>query len=838
MQTRTIELKPDQRRLLVDGKAVELGSRAFDILQALAERRDRVVSKNELLDLVWPDTIVEENNLQVHVSALRKVLGPTAIATIPGRGYRLTLDLTTPEAPAGAAPAGPAVQPPAASVGPGNVPTVVEPPIGREAELAALRSLVGEHRLVSIVGAGGIGKTTVALALADALRASFPDGVWWIELATITEGTLVPEAVARGLGVGLASGRSPVEALASAIEGMNVLVVLDNCEHLVDAVSELVDAALRRVPTVRFAVTSQEPLRVPREYVFRLQPLTTPPADAPLTPALASGFTAIALFTERATAVDRRFQLSAANVGGVADICRRLDGIPLAIELAAARVSMMGVEALQQRLDERFRVLTAGARTVLRRHQTLRATLEWSHGLLSADEKAVFRRLGVFSGGASLALVQAVARDEALDEWAVLSALGTLVDKSLVVADGGDAPRYRLLETARAYALEQLAAAGETAAWIRRHACAVHDMLAVRTRNTWVRDRIPELAFELDNVRTAVEWALGDHGDPALAVALVAHAFPVWRTSVSQAEGLRLAKAAVSRLDDSTPTPTRARFWLTYAALGMFSGRADCFEAAGQAAGLMRSLGNTEGLYEALGLRAAIAARRVDLAAARAALDEAQRIEDPAWPPSARTLIAFASWITASYEGRHADARVHAQRQTDLARAGGRLLEVQLGLGNVAASDVWGGEPARGAAVLRSVIAELERIGAGNVAGHACANLAEALLQLGELDQALIAARRAFDLLRREADQWALLWTLPRLAAARGEPAVAVKIAGYARDYWNREGIRLPWLLAPEELAPSMSRQEREALLREGAALGDDEAFGLLLSDGSQAPSS
>ena len=438
----------------------------------------------------------------------------------------------------------------------------------------------------------------------------------WIELAAITDGTLVPEVVARGLGVGLAPGGSPAAALASAIAGMNALIVLDNCEHLVESVSALVDTVLRRVPKARFVMTSQEPLRVPRENVFRLQPLTTPPADASLTPALASGFTAIALFTERATAVDRRFHLSPANVGVVVDICRRLDGIPLAIELAAARVPMMGVEALQQRLDERFRVLTAGARTVLRRHQTLRATLEWSHGLLSAEEQAVFRRLGVFSGGASLAMVQAVASDATLDEWRVLSALGTLVDKSLVVADGGDAPRYRLLETARAYALEQLAATGETAAWIRRHACAILDMLTTRTANTWLRDRIPDLAVELDNVRAALEWALGDHGDPALAVALVAHAFPVWRVSVSQAEGLRLAKAAALRLDDSTPTPIRARFWLTYAALGMFSAWADCFEAAAHAAALLRSLGDTRGLYEALGLRAAIAARRQDFAVA------------------------------------------------------------------------------------------------------------------------------------------------------------------------------------------------------------------------------
>jgi len=826
-----VEIRPQERQLLIDGQPAEIGARAFDLLEALFARRDRVVSKDELLDLVWPGVVVEENNLQVHVSTLRKVLGRDAIATIPGRGYRFTLRIEEFSGGSAApAPGATGARAPSAEAG-GNVPLLVEPPIGREAELVALRSLVGRFRLVSIVGSGGIGKTTVATALADALRNDFADGLWWVELAALTDGDLIGEAVARAIGVHLAAHRPPAQALAAALGGMNALIVLDNCEHLTGATTALVDALLAHVPTVRVVVTSQEPLRTPYEHVFRLDSLATPGPGERLDRDDALRCAAVRLFVERARAADRRFELTTSNVEAVAEICRRLDGIPLAIELAAVRVPLIGAEGLRARLDQRFRLLTAGARSVLRRHQTLRATLEWSHGLLSSSEQAVFRRLGVFSGGSSLAMAQAAAADDTLDPWSVLSALGTLVDKSLVVADGGDEPRYRLLETPRAYALEQLAAVGETAEWTRRHALAVLDMLRDRARNRDYFDYDAKLALELENTRAAIDWAIGDEGDPALAVELVAYSHPVWRSTVSTDEGLNRAAAAVRFLGPTTPASVAVRFWLTYAALGLFSTRSDCFDAAQRAADLARALGDTERLFDALLFRAGLGARRYDFAAAHAALTEAGRIEDPAWIPRRHALRAFAEWILALLEERYQDAREHAMRQADLSRASGDARGEQVALGNVAVSDVLGGQPEAAARQLRAVIAELDRIGVGHAAGHAAMNLAAALLALGDVEQALATARRAYALLRREGDHASLLPLLARIAARRGDPYTALKVAGYTLSFWSAVSLRPRFGLSDAELAPQVAAAQRAALMADGASLSEEQVFELVLGN-------
>ncbi|MGE5161065.1 MAG: ATP-binding protein [Betaproteobacteria bacterium] len=832
-----VEVRPEQRQLLIDGQPADVGARAFDVLEALLARRERVVSKDELLDLVWPGVVVEENNLQVQVSALRKVLGRDAIATIPGRGYRLTLRSDV-IAGGDAAPASDAAgaRAPAADTR-GNLPLLVEPPIGRDTELAALRALVGRCRLVSIVGPGGIGKSTVATALADALRSDFADGVWWVELAALTDGDRIAETVARAIGVQLAAHRPPAPALAAALDGMNALIVLDNCEHLAGAVTSLVDALLAHVPTLRVVVTSQEPLRTPYEHVFRLDSLATPGPDERPGHADALGFAAVRLFVERAKAADRRFELAASSADAVVEICRRLDGIPLAIELAAVRVPLIGAEGLRQRLDQRFRLLTAGARSVLRRHQTLRATLEWSHGLLSADEQAVFRRLGVFSGGTSLSMAQAGVADDTLDAWAVLSALGTLVDKSLVVADGGDEPRYRLLETPRAFALEQLVAAGETTEWTRRHALAVLAMLRDRASDRDLNNFDPKLALELDNTRAAIDWALGEEGDPAKAVELVAYSFPVWTSTAGTDEGLSLAARAVPLLGPTTPPSVAARFWLTYARLGLFSTRSDCFDAAQRAADLTRTLGDSETLYEALLFRAGLGARRSEFAAAHAAVAEAARIEDPKWIPRRRALRAFAEWILALREGRYEDARAHAMRQADLNRASGSARGEQIALGNVAVSDLLGGQPEAAARQLRAVIAELDRLGAGHAAGHSVMNLAYALLDLGDVEQALATARRAYALLRREGDHALMLPLLARMAAARGDHHTALKIAGYTLALWSAIGLRDRVGLSDAELAPQVAAEQREALMADGASLTEEQAFHLVLgmNDGARA---
>jgi predicted ATPase len=354
------------------------------------------------------------------------------------------------------------------------------------------------------VGAGGIGKTSLALEAAHGFADAYREGAWLVELAPLGSIDLVPGAVAAVLNMRLPEGSAPVPALVEALRARELLLVLDNCEHLVDGVVATTAALMQGCPGVRVLATSQEVLRVPEETVYRLDPLAVPAAGDTRDP---MEYGAVELFAHRVSALDRSFALTPANVAGVVEICRRLDGIALAIEMAAARVPLLGVEGVRARLDERFRLLSAGNRIALRKHQTLRAALEWSHGHLSEVEQLVFRRLGIFAGGFPLGALAEVVADDALDEWEVIERLGSLVDKSLVVAEGSPTKRYRLLETMRAFALEHLAAAGETATLERRHArwldraCAGLLDVSLTRGGPWSR----HLEAELDNVRAALD---------------------------------------------------------------------------------------------------------------------------------------------------------------------------------------------------------------------------------------------------------------------------------------------------------------------------------------------
>jgi predicted ATPase/DNA-binding winged helix-turn-helix (wHTH) protein len=525
---------PDRRELLADNRPVELGARAFAVLMALIEARGHVASKEELIERVWPGRIVEENNLQAQVTALRKAFAAdrNLIGTVAGRGYRFTGAIRTVPASPDAEPT--AETPEAAPVParpPTNLPEPVSELIGRDAELAEVLDLSASHRLVTLTGAGGIGKTRLGFEVARHQLSRFADGVWATELAPLSDPDLVPVTVATALGLELVSGTASPQSVANALRSKQLLLVLDNCEHVVDAAAQMAESLLRANPAVRVIATSREPLRTEGEWVHLVPPLAVPP-DSSRESEDTLRYGAVRLFHERARATEANLASDARTASAIAAICRRLDGIPLAIELAAARAASLGIEGLAAGLDNRFRLLARGRRTALPRHQTLRGTLDWSYQLLTEPERVVLRRLAIFAGGFTLQAAGAVVADDTLTATEIVNCMANLVAKSLVMIDAsGAVRRYRLLETTRAYALEKLAEAGESDAVARRHAQRYLDLFAgaeaeaeKRPTDEWLADYVPRI----DNVRAALDWAFSPGGDASIGVALTAAAVPLW----------------------------------------------------------------------------------------------------------------------------------------------------------------------------------------------------------------------------------------------------------------------------------------------------------------------
>jgi predicted ATPase/DNA-binding winged helix-turn-helix (wHTH) protein len=626
------EVRPSERQLLVDGRPVGLGARAFDVLLALVERRDRIVAKNELLDCVWPGLVVEENNLQVQISSLRKALGPQAIATIPGRGYRFTLVPDGTQAKA-VAPAPAAILDPSQ----GNLPESVSTLYGRDEDLAALLAELGSHRLVTLRGAGGIGKSTLALAAARAERGRWPDGVWLIDLSPIANAALVPATVAQALGIQLASGTSPLDGLADALRSRALLLLLDNCEHLLPAVTQLANVVLARSHSVKIVVTSQEPMHIAAEQQVCVPPLAVP-ADALSANPLTYG--ALALFEARVQAIDLHFRLDEGNLDAAIEICRGLDCLPLAIELAAARVPLLGVEGVRARLDDRFRILTVGPRTGPGRHQTLRAAIEWSHALLTTDEQAVFRRVAAFCGSFGLDGAQRVASDARIDEWAVLDHLGALVDKSLVAAQPGEVPRYRLLETARALAWEKLDEAGETDSIQRKHALAVLACFERSFRDRWRESTQSLLDLnlpELDNLRAAYEWASRMPHEDDLLISIAGASAWIWQPAGLWLEGAQRCSKAIGRITATTPIGLEARLQLAYVTFS--SATVADLRACERAVELYRQLDDRQEVFVGLILQARLQMVLGDPTGSEERLREAEELLEPGWPPGLRSHL-------------------------------------------------------------------------------------------------------------------------------------------------------------------------------------------------------
>jgi predicted ATPase/DNA-binding winged helix-turn-helix (wHTH) protein len=834
------ELRPGERVLLADGAAVALGARAFDVLVTLTERPGALITKDDLLARVWHGLVVEENNLQVQVSTIRKILGQSALATIPGRGYRFNLPVAVADATPSAVPhaAENSTSTDASTVRiRGNLTARAARLYGRAGDLDAIVALLVEHPLVTITGPGGIGKTQIAhaaaLRIAKDRAADYPDGIWWVELAALTDGALVPAAIAQALGVRLAGDRPSAIVLRSQLASQRALLVLDNCEHLADAVAAFVDTMTAGASRVTVLVTSQETLRAADEHVYRLGPLAVPQAaDTDL----AARFGALELFEARARAVDPRFALTPANLPAVIEICRRLDGIPLAIELAAARLPLLGIEGLRTRLDERFNLLTAGARVVLRRHQTLRATLEWSHSLLTADERTVFRRLSVFAGGFTLEAAQHVASDERIDRWTALDHLGALVDKSLVLAEGDPIPRYRMLETTRAYGLERLAESGETEQMLLRHAEAVLAVLEPYEKDEWQwranGDPVPAARAELDNLRAALDWAATSPEGRVMAIALAGVSYCVCWSSNNMAEGLARCLDLRRIVDDSLPVQLVARFWAAIGKLALYSFRREGYEAAAHAAKLYRELGDEQRRFDALIFAAVQGTRFASVEEMEAGIAEAARLERPEWPARQRASLQFARCWWLARQGRIEEALEAAQRQVAICREGGAEVVSLYALSNVTTMELLLHRWDEVLEHTRPAIARLHVLAADAGAGHLYHNEMIGLLKLGRHDEARVSGRNAYPRLMGEADEYRMLLSLALLKAREGQLDVAMRIVGFENALGARIGDPVN-ILAPlhrEDLDPllaGLSSEERTRLAAEGAALTDEEVFRL-----------
>jgi predicted ATPase/DNA-binding winged helix-turn-helix (wHTH) protein len=827
-------LDPNAGVLTHAGQPMALGARAVAVLTALVLRANEYVQKSDILDAAWPGVVVEESNLAVQISSIRRVLsrvpgGEQWVETLSRRGYRFVgpVNQINCDQRQDASGGGPIT----------NLPAPLTSFIGRERELVEIKRLLPDTRLLTLVGIGGIGKTRLALQVAAEVMAAYRDGVWLVNLAPLADPMLVPSAVAQVLAVRESVGTPLVESLCRQVKGRQLLLVLDNCEHVLEACAQLAEAMLRGAADLTIIATSREPLRVAGEKTYPLVPLSLPDPTANVESLVQSE--AVQLFVARAREQLPDFVLTAARAPVVAELCIHLDGIPLALELAAARIRTLSIEQLNARLHDRFALLTSGTGNAPPRQKTLRATLDWSYDLLTEQQRMVLGRVGIFAGGFSLDAASAVVADGAIDQFAVIDLLSQLVARSLVIADTSVADaRYRLLETTRAYALEKLAESGETDAIERRHAQFFRELFEGAFAH-WLRMSDAEwhatYVPELDNLRSALEWSLGAAGDQAIAVGLAGASGPVWTSLSLYGEGVKRLEAAAARVQRDTSEPDQARLWLW---LGLLLEPA---EPAKALAAFEHAIRLYQGLDDSLGLGlskvwiARVLALSGRLESSTAALDEA-------WPALQRSglpkvlgfYFANTGFLKMQMDDPHS-ARTHRQKALSLYREAGSTYAVAASLNNLATVDWALGDLDAAEASLREAVSMHRASGYRGPLGFTLANLAGVLTARGEVVEALAVAREGVPLLSDSGNAWVFMHHLALRAALAGMTMNAAQLSGYASAVFIAKECALQQddahayeqlhALLRERLAPD----QLERLLAEGARMSEDEACRLAL---------
>jgi predicted ATPase/DNA-binding winged helix-turn-helix (wHTH) protein len=544
-------LLPKERRLEKNGNPVHIGGRALDILMILSARPGEIVNKRELVERVWSDVHVDEGSLRFHVTALRKALGEDAagaryVVNVPGRGYCFAAPLAQPRL----------TRPnPDTEIKTHTLPGPLARMVGRAKTIDEISAELERRRFVSIVGPGGIGKTSVAVGIGHRLLAGFDAAVVFIDFSGIGDAKLVPSAIASALGLTISSD-DPTPGLIEFMRNRRMLLILDSCENTLDTLAPLVEQIIREAPELHILATSRESFRTESEQVRRLFPLDCPPPHPELKAADVLGYPAAQLFVERVIANLGEFNLSDEDAPIVAEICARLDGIALAIELAAGRVDAYGISGIASLLNSRFSLLWQGRRTAAPRHQTLNAALGWSYDLLPSSESAVLRRLSVFVGPFTLDAAISVASGDGVSEPDVVEAIANLAAKSLLATpSAGQLLRYRLLDTTRAFASEKLTASGSADETSRAHGRYFIDLLSdtpERLGDAPTGDKFSSHAEHLANVRAALDWSFSEHGDRRIGVDLAVASAHFFLELSLLTECYRWTQQALTCLEDAS----------------------------------------------------------------------------------------------------------------------------------------------------------------------------------------------------------------------------------------------------------------------------------------------
>ena len=725
---------------------------------------------------------------------------------------------------------------------PNNLPLQITSFLGRDEDVTEVKHLLQKTRLLTLAGMGGVGKTRLALQVGAEMLDQNPDGVWFVDLAGLQDPDLVVSETASVLSVRVGAERSLTDSIIYALKPKRVMLILDNCEHLVEAAAQMTSAIIKGAPQVRVLTTSREGLGIAGEVIHRVLPLAVPKSSAGITAEAAKQFGAVALFVDRATAANTRFTLSDADAATVVDICRSLDGIPFAIELAAARVKSMSVTNLGERLSERFRILTGGDRTALPRHQTLRALIDWSYNLLNDRERTVLNRASVFAGGWTIEAASEICADDTIESWEVLDIISSLVDKSLVVAElGGTSERFRMLDSTWRYALEKLGEAGESERINRKHA-EYFLRIAQEADDAWEstpsKDLIAQLEPELDNFRAAMDWALVKRNDIGLGRAMVAALREVWIGVGSRAEGVRWVNLALEADPDAEANPVTVRLLLGYVINNAGEGAA-AHEAAVRALAYAEKVGDAN----------LLALAHVQLGFAldrRGRFPEAEAEYVKAVPllretRNTKKLASCLSWwgILHWVRGEAEQAQKCFADAIAIAKSFGDDRLTATVLGNVAELTFSQGDFKKAVAVGEEALAMRRESKNASTIANALANLTAYRLALGDVDGARADGRQGIQLGREAQDSLQISWVMQHLAivgAQQGQEHSAARLLGYVdelmrKSEWQREPTE-QWsyekLIAA--LHERLSEEEINKLTAEGSTWSEDQAVATALA--------